>query len=305
MDFEKIINNIEIIRAERGMTKSELVKRVRKIMRDVGREEARKAMSLRYLGACAEALGCTVGELTDGFEDASKYHVNTDITGFYPYNLAAAVLIMGYNSTFKPQSELELQQCIERVQGVYLPALTESLESLTDREKNVIERRFRDGWTLEQTGKEFGVTAERIREIEARAIRKLRHPRHAKHWMFDTAGKAEEAMKERDALKLECINLRAKLIRLYDERGMAKEKEWVNKARRFDLPEDATVDDLELSVRSYNCLKRVGINMASEMAGWTMEDFSKVRNLGRKSVIEIITKLKERGFIIPATEETT
>lgn len=305
MDFEKIIKNIGTIQTERGMTKSELEKRVREIMRNVDREEARKAMSLRQLGAYAEALGCTVGELTDGFEDVNAYHVNTDITGIYPYNLAAAVLIAGYNSTFKPKSELELQQCIERVQGVYLPALTESLESLTDREKNVIERRFRDGWTLEQTGKELGVTQERIRQIEAKAIRKLRHPRRAKHWMFDTVGKAEEAMKERDALKLECINLRAKLTRLCDERAMAKEKEGMNKAKRFDLPEDVTVDDLELSVRSYNCLKRVGIKMASEMAEWTMEDFAKVRNLGRKSAIEIITKLKERGFIIPATEETT
>lgn len=296
MDFEKIINNIEIIRAERGMTKSELVKRVRKIMRDVGREEARKAMSLRYLGAYAEALGCTVGELTDGFEDVNVYHVNTDITGIYPYNLAAAVLCAGYHLAYKPKSDEELAECIKYIQGIYVPALVESLESLTDREKKIIERRFRDGWTLEQTGKEFGVTTERIRQSEAKAIRKLRHPRHAKHWMFDTAGKAEEAMKERDALKLECINLRAKLIRLYDERGMAKEKEGMNKAKRFDLPEDATVDDLELSVRSYNCLKRCGINMASEMAGWTMEDFLKIRNLGRKSAEEVITKLRERGF---------
>jgi RNA polymerase primary sigma factor len=58
------------------------------------------------------------------------------------------------------------------------------LDTLTDREKRVLELRFgiEDGRprTLEEVGKEFGVTRERIRQIEAKALRKLRHPSRSK-----------------------------------------------------------------------------------------------------------------------------
>tara|TARA_B100000405_G_scaffold237571_1_gene171286 strand:- start:159 stop:506 length:348 start_codon:yes stop_codon:yes gene_type:complete len=58
------------------------------------------------------------------------------------------------------------------------------LDSLTDREKRVLELRFGlgdgRGRTLEEVGKEFGVTRERIRQIEAKALRKLRHPARSK-----------------------------------------------------------------------------------------------------------------------------
>ena len=58
--------------------------------------------------------------------------------------------------------------------------LADVLESLTDREERVLRLRFGldDGHprTLEEVGKEFGVTRERIRQIEAKALRKLRHP---------------------------------------------------------------------------------------------------------------------------------
>ncbi|MDO8570835.1 MAG: sigma-70 family RNA polymerase sigma factor, partial [Candidatus Daviesbacteria bacterium] len=62
--------------------------------------------------------------------------------------------------------------------------LDEVLDSLSPREKRVLQLRFgiEDGKqrTLEEVGKEFGVTRERIRQIEAKAIRKLRHPTRAK-----------------------------------------------------------------------------------------------------------------------------
>ena len=62
--------------------------------------------------------------------------------------------------------------------------LEEGLETLTDREKNVLRLRFglEDGRsrTLEEVGQSFGVTRERIRQIEAKALRKLRHPSRSK-----------------------------------------------------------------------------------------------------------------------------
>ncbi|MBO4998162.1 MAG: DNA-directed RNA polymerase subunit alpha [Lachnospira sp.] len=57
-----------------------------------------------------------------------------------------------------------------------------------------------------------------------------------------------------------------------------------------------SIDDLELSVRSYNCLKRAGINTVEELTNKTSDDMMKVRNLGRKSLEEVIEKLKELGL---------
>ena len=60
---------------------------------------------------------------------------------------------------------------------------------------------------------------------------------------------------------------------------------------------------LELSVRSYNCLKRAGINTVEELTNRTSEDMMKVRNLGRKSLEEVLAKLKELGLELSQGEE--
>jgi DNA-directed RNA polymerase subunit alpha len=57
-----------------------------------------------------------------------------------------------------------------------------------------------------------------------------------------------------------------------------------------------TIEELDLSVRSYNCLKRAGINTVQELAHKTEEDMMKVRNLGRKSLEEVKHKLEELGL---------
>ena len=64
-----------------------------------------------------------------------------------------------------------------------------------------------------------------------------------------------------------------------------------------------SIDELELSVRSYNCLKRAGINTVEELTNRTPEDMMKVRNLGRKSLEEVLAKLKELGLQLNPSEE--
>ncbi|HEY8364578.1 MAG TPA: DNA-directed RNA polymerase subunit alpha [Haloplasmataceae bacterium] len=59
---------------------------------------------------------------------------------------------------------------------------------------------------------------------------------------------------------------------------------------------EMSIEDLDLSVRSYNCLKRAGINTVQELANQTEEDMMKVRNLGRKSLKEVKDKLNELGL---------
>ena len=66
---------------------------------------------------------------------------------------------------------------------------------------------------------------------------------------------------------------------------------------------DMSIDELELSVRSYNCLKRAGINTVAELCNRTSEDMMKVRNLGRKSLEEVLAKLKELGLSLNIGDE--
>lgn len=80
------------------------------------------------------------------------------------------------------------------------------------------------------------------------------------------------------------------------ESGFAKEPE--------DGPNlEMTIEDLDLSVRSYNCLKRAGINTVAELTQKTEDDMMKVRNLGRKSLEEVKKKLVELGSGLKETEE--
>lgn len=66
---------------------------------------------------------------------------------------------------------------------------------------------------------------------------------------------------------------------------------------------EMTIEDLDLSVRSYNCLKRAGINTVAELAQKSEEDMMKVRNLGRKSLEEVKKKLIELGLALAENEE--
>ena len=66
---------------------------------------------------------------------------------------------------------------------------------------------------------------------------------------------------------------------------------------------EMNIDELELSVRSYNCLKRAGINTVEELTNRTPDDMMKVRNLGRKSLEEVLAKLKELGLQLNQGEE--
>ena len=64
-----------------------------------------------------------------------------------------------------------------------------------------------------------------------------------------------------------------------------------------------TIEDLELSVRSFNCLKRAGIHTVSQLCEKTPDDMMKVRNLGKKSLDEVLLKLKELNLSLSPNEE--
>ena len=66
---------------------------------------------------------------------------------------------------------------------------------------------------------------------------------------------------------------------------------------------EMTIEELDLSVRSFNCLKRAGINTVEDLIGKSEEDMMKVRNLGRKSLDEVIAKLASLGFGLSHDED--
>ena len=77
------------------------------------------------------------------------------------------------------------------------------------------------------------------------------------------------------------------------------EKEEDKKEKMLEM----TIEELDLSVRSYNCLKRANINTVEELTQKTEEDMMKVRNLGKKSLEEVVTKLANLGLSLRESEE--
>lgn len=77
------------------------------------------------------------------------------------------------------------------------------------------------------------------------------------------------------------------------------EKEENKKEKVLEL----TIEELDLSVRSYNCLKRAGINTVEDLTNKSEEDMMKVRNLGRKSLEEVINKLNGLGLLLKKEED--
>lgn len=70
--------------------------------------------------------------------------------------------------------------------------------------------------------------------------------------------------------------------------------------KKFDMK----IEDLDLSVRSYNCLKRAGINTVGELTQKTEEDMMRIRNLGRKSLKEVVLKLREHNLDLKRTYDS-
>jgi DNA-directed RNA polymerase subunit alpha len=77
------------------------------------------------------------------------------------------------------------------------------------------------------------------------------------------------------------------------------EKEDDNKEKVLEM----TIEELDLSVRSYNCLKRAGINTVEDLTNKSEEEMMKVRNLGKKSLEEVLGKLAELGLSLRKDED--
>ena len=164
-------------------------------------------------------------------------------------------------------SEESVEKCVN---SFIKSKIEEDLSNLTEREREVLKMRsglfyHNKPYTLEEVGKELGVTRERIRQIEAKAIRKIYY------------GQRKQRFNQANEISKEVIT--------------------------DDTPVEVLVDVLDLSVRSYNCLKRANIHTVGELTLKTKKELMRIRNLGSGSLKEVIQKLEKIGLHLKGSQE--
>jgi len=108
----------------------------------------------------------------------------------------------------------------------------------------------------------------------------------------DGSTKPDEAVSLAAKILSKHITLFVNLTEQVDEVEIASDRQEENRVRILDM----TIEELDLSVRSYNCLKRAGVNTVGELVRKTEDEMMKMRNLGKKSLEEVEHKLVELGF---------
>lgn len=207
----------------------------------------------------------------------------------YPYNLLDDIFGEDYDGI------LDADQ---------LDGFNYAIGSLTEREQRVLSLYYKDELTLEQAGKSEGVTRERIRQVLAKSLRKLRHPTRLKYIQRGykiLSGELEQQIADRysEALKqyeLEYIKKITELQKKIANADKILEKTNIEECEEFIGSIMTPIENIDLSVRSYNCLARAGIKNIGQICGMTYDELCHIRNLGRKSVEEIISKLNAYGL---------
>lgn len=193
----------------------------------------------------------------------------------------------------------------------YYPLIGDILDSLSPRERKIIEMRcglLKAELSFRDIGREFNVTEERVKQLEAKAVRKLRHPSRAgileTIWRYpnvnrlrieanargyrkagDTAGDMEIPDGENKGFAVCCY----KILHMLPPERYKVERELPKGQVALSL----TIEEIDLSVHGYNCLKRAGINTVADIVAMSEEELWKVRNLGVKGTEEIKEKIAD------------
>ena len=175
---------------------------------------------------------------------------------------------------------------------------------LTPREETILEQREK-GLTLEQVAKNFNVTRERIREIEKRAHRKIiarlrrRFAKINAEIVVDLSDEERLPQMEKDLI----VQLRNKIPFLKKLLTYIESLEQLVPEHVNDSYLDQKIEVLDLSVRSYNALRRANISTLRELSQQPVYELMKIRNLGRKSLKEIIIKAEDAGLTIEGADK--
>jgi len=106
--------------------------------------------------------------------------------------------------------------------------------------------------------------------------------------------KPEEAIALASRILIEHFNILTNLSNIADMTGMMIEKTEDPKVKALET----TIEDLDFSVRAYNCLKRAGIHTLQDLVNKSENDMMKIRNLGKKSLKEVLDKVRDLGLIL-------
>ena len=195
----------------------------------------------------------------------------------YPKNLLSQVFVNGLPTEMPDDVTLVLDYIIQK--------------TLTEREGRVLDMRYKRYMTMAAIGEEYGLRAERIRQIEAKAVRKLRHPSRSRYilmgmegyinYLRDTA--VDERLRE---YKKEIVTLEKKIAELTDTEYEEEKNEL----------ENAPLAELDLSVRTFNILYRAGYSTVKELLDADAEKIVSLPNLGLKNFSDLIDVLSEKGF---------
>lgn len=202
---------------------------------------------------------------------------NIKVKKEYPENLLSQVFVNGLPTEMPDDVALVLEYIIQK--------------TLTEREGRVLDMRYKRYMTMAAIGEEYGLRAERIRQIEAKAVRKLRHPSRSRYilmgmegyinYLRDTA--VDERLRE---YKKEIISLEKKIAELTDTEYEEEKNEL----------ENAPLAELDLSVRTFNILYRAGYSTVKELLDADAEKIVSLPNLGLKNFSDLIDVLSEKGF---------
>lgn len=219
-------------------------------------------------------------------------HGRGSVEAPYPYSLLDAIIGEFWDTLIEPDQEAAINYVIS---------------TFSEREQLLLDLYYKRGKTFDQCGKEVGVTRERVRQIIAKSLRRMRHPSRMnlirygldgyEHYVANKKRRAQLEAEDRDLDELE-----QELIarRLYLESALECVSP-VDEDKRKHSGID--IDEMNFSVRTFNCLRRANICTLNDLVQKASTDgyegFTKVRNLGRKSIDEIYGKLEEytgRGF---------
>jgi len=106
--------------------------------------------------------------------------------------------------------------------------------------------------------------------------------------------KPEEAIALASRILIEHFNILTDLSSIADVSGMMMEKKEDPKVKALET----SIEDLDFSVRAYNCLKRAGIHTLQDLVNNSESDMMKIRNLGKKSLKEVLDKIREMGLVL-------
>ena len=106
--------------------------------------------------------------------------------------------------------------------------------------------------------------------------------------------KPEEAIALASRILIEHFSILTNLSNIADMTGMMIEKTEDPKVKALET----TIEDLDFSVRAYNCLKRAGIHTLQDLVNKSENDMMKIRNLGKKSLKEVLDKVRDLGLVL-------